>query len=111
MKILKLTLKKAPFDVMKTGEKKNEYRRPSKWIESRLYDKDGNPREYDAIEFINGYGATRPRFMCKYLGIGMSMQNYSLSYSNGLKVRVSDGDYIIKCGEILNESKIISVKK
>lgn len=101
MKILKLTLKKQPFEVMETGEKRNEYRSPSEWIKSRLFDKDGYAREYDAVEFTNGYGATRPRFMCKYLGFGLSNKNYRLSYSNGLQVHVSEGDYVIKLGEII----------
>ena len=36
MTTLYLTLKKKPFDIMISGEKKFEYRNNSKWIESRL---------------------------------------------------------------------------
>jgi hypothetical protein len=36
MKILHLTLSKLPFEVMATGEKTTEYRKPSKWILSVL---------------------------------------------------------------------------
>ena len=55
MKILKLTLSKLPFDVTVTGEKTIEYRKPSKWILSRLKGK-----HYRKIWFTNGYGKTRP---------------------------------------------------
>ena len=37
MKVLRLTLKKKAFDVMVTGEKQEEFRKYSKWIESRLF--------------------------------------------------------------------------
>ena len=46
---LKLTLKKMPFEVMVTGEKKIEFRCPSKWIESRLFDKENSKRNYKFI--------------------------------------------------------------
>jgi hypothetical protein len=55
MKILKLTLQKQPFEVMVTGEKTSEFRRPSYWLMNRLVDKNGNKKHYDYVEFINGY--------------------------------------------------------
>lgn len=67
-RILRLTLKVMPFQVMKTGEKLEEFREPSDWIRSRLFTKDGMPREYDMIEYVNGYGATRPRLFTDYCG-------------------------------------------
>ena len=63
MKILRLTLKKKWFDMISSGIKKEEYRTPGKWIYSRLVRKD-----YDAIEFVNGYGADKPRFLIEYRG-------------------------------------------
>ena len=44
MKTLYLTLKKKPFEVMKIGEKKSEYRENSKWMRSRLFNKDGTKK-------------------------------------------------------------------
>jgi hypothetical protein len=45
------------------GIKKEEYRVPGKWILSRLEGK-----EYDRIEFKNGYGPTVPTMEVEYLG-------------------------------------------
>lgn len=56
MSTLNLSLHKLPFDVMLTGEKDKEYRKPSKWIVSRLYNKDGTLKKYDVVKFVNGYG-------------------------------------------------------
>jgi len=63
MKILKLTLKKKWFDMIASGEKKEEYRNAGKWILSRLEGK-----QYDLIEFKNGYGANVPTIYAEYLG-------------------------------------------
>lgn len=67
-KVLKLTLKKKWFDLMKSGEKKIEFRDPSDWIFSRLLDENSNEKEYDLIEFKNGYGTNAPSFLCEFLG-------------------------------------------
>lgn len=94
-KILKLTLKKLPFEVMEKGEKTMEFRKPSKWIESRLFDKQGNPRVYDFVEFTNGYGRNRPRFVAQYKYIIKTQIQETFRFSNGLQVTVEPGDYII----------------
>ena len=67
-KVLKLTLKKKWFDLMKDGFKKIEFREPSEWILSRLIDKNGDPKKYDLIEFKNGYAKNAPSFYCEFLG-------------------------------------------
>ncbi len=54
VRVLRLTLKRKWFDMVANGEKKEEYRQPSKWILSRLENK-----EYDRVEFKNGYGYER----------------------------------------------------
>jgi signal peptidase I len=63
MKVLRLTLKKQWFDMIASGEKKEEYRLPSNWIESRLVGK-----AYDVVEFKNGYGVSVPTMIVKYRG-------------------------------------------
>lgn len=68
LKILHLSLKKEPFEVMVTGEKNQEFRKPTKWILSRLYNKDGTPKHYDVVKFTNGYGKDKPQFVCEYKG-------------------------------------------
>jgi hypothetical protein len=62
-RVLRLTLKKRWFDMIASGEKREEYRIPGKWILSRLEGK-----EYDRIEFKNGYGPNVPTMEVEYLG-------------------------------------------
>lgn len=64
MKILKLTLKKKWFDMIASGEKKEEYREPSDWINSRV----NAEKFYDAVEFSNGYGPKAPKVTLEYKG-------------------------------------------
>ena len=66
--VLKLTLKKKWFDLMCAGFKKIEFREPSEWIFSRLLDENSNEKEYDLIEFKNGYAKNAPSFCCEFLG-------------------------------------------
>lgn len=63
MRTLKLTLKRRWFDMIASGEKREEYRTPSEWILSRLEGK-----EYDAVEFRNGYSKTSPVVTCEFKG-------------------------------------------
>lgn len=62
LKTLRLTLKKHWFDMIASGEKREEYREPSRWILSRLEGK-----QYDRVEFKNGYGDV-PAMTVEYLG-------------------------------------------
>ena len=110
-KILKLTVSRKPFEVMVTGEKTSEYRKKSKWIESRLFvappgehgNGHENDRDYDFVEIRNGYGKDRPYFIAKYSGFS-EMLNFGHSYigwSNGLEIDESDYYYQIHLGEIV----------
>ena len=57
MRVLHLTLKKKWFDMILSGEKKEEYREMKPYWHRRFLTKD-----YDAILFRNGYGKDSPRF-------------------------------------------------
>ena len=100
MATLRLTLSKKPFEVMMTGEKVIEYRRSSQWIKSRLFNKQGKPRVYDTIEFVNGYGKDRPRFTVAYKGFTL-VDSVNETFSNGLSVVINEPVYAIYCGEII----------
>lgn len=104
-KQLLLTLSKLPFDIMITGEKNIEIRKNSKWINSRLFNKDGSIKEYDIIKFTNGYGYKVPYFIVKYNGFYYAENDHELNYSNGLKVEVEKDDIIIRLGNILESRK------
>jgi hypothetical protein len=102
MATLKLTLSKSPFAVMVTGEKQTEYRRASKWIESRLYDKNQVQRHYDFVEFTNGYGADKPWFRARYMGTTVS-DTVNVTFSNGLRVNTTEKTYCIQLGEVVEK--------
>lgn len=94
-KTLYLILKKEPFEVTASLEKKIEYRRNSKWILSRLVNKT-----YDEIKFTHGYGNTKPYAIFEYNGWSYT-KKASHSYSNGLIVHVNDGDIEINIGKLI----------
>ncbi len=105
MRILYLTLKKAPFEVMVTGEKNFEIREKSKWIESRLFDEKGYMRYYDAIKFVNGYGKDKPYFMARYLGCGPGVC-CGKHFSNGFYLKPQDDVWIIWLGNIIETGNL-----
>lgn len=107
-KTLFLSLKKQPFDVMVTGEKKEEFRKNKNWIRSRLFDKSNNEKKYKYIKFVNGYGKNKPYFICEYKGfVECHMNATDRKYSNGLIVSgISKGDFIIYCGNIVEWGNI-----
>ncbi len=94
MNTLHLTLKKVWFDLMVSGVKRFEYRKPSNWIATRL------AKDYDVIKFVNGYGNDKPYFVCEYNGYEVSQKDNVVSY-NSSNVEVEQGDYIIHLGKIL----------
>jgi hypothetical protein len=107
--ILDLVVSKKPYEVMVTGEKTFEYRRASRWILSRLIDKNGDNKKYDKILFRNGYHKNSNYFICKYKGFSMIKEFYnsveSITYSNGLIVDILDYDIMISLGKIIEIGK------
>ena len=101
MQVLKLSLKKAPFDVMVTGEKKVEFREQSAYIKSRFVDsKTGKDKEYDFVEFTNGYGYDKPRFTVTFKGYKLVKEGVHKTYSNGLEVDTrGQATYVISLGD------------
>lgn len=60
---LELTLKRYWFDLIASGEKREEYRDPTEWILSRL-----NGKTYDLVRFRNGYAPDAPVCILEYRG-------------------------------------------
>lgn len=117
-RVLRLTVQRKPFEVMVTGEKDEEFRKPSDWIYSRLYKKVKRgklvyhePREYDLIIFTNGYGNDKPYFIVEMVNHIPSVTNWEVTYSNGLTVHIIKGDHIIKLGNILEIGNYESTNK
>ena len=101
-KLLSLSLKRQPFDVMVTGEKKREFRIKSSWITARLVDsKTGQDKFYDRVLFRNGYDKSRPAFTVSYKGYKLETSGIDKEYSNGLRVHHEPGEevYVIFLGD------------
>ena len=98
-RVLHLTLKKAWFDLMISGKKKVEYRKPSEWIISRLQ------KEYDVIKFTNGYGSDKPYFISEYKGFGISDKSETIHIENS-KIEIEEGTYMIKIGKIIEKGNV-----
>lgn len=108
MRILNLTLKKPPLDVMLSGEKTLEYREPTAWIMSRLFDKNGTRKEYDAVKFVNGYGSDKPYFIAEFKGWEHLHwdRKTTKKYSNGFELELEGYYVVIKLGKILESGNL-----
>lgn len=96
---LHLTLKKKWFDMISSGEKKEEYREIKPYWIKRLKDHGlTNPkafREYDIVCFRNGYNKDAPIVYCVFEGIKIGKGSPDWGAD-------PDTDYfIIKLGKIL----------
>ena len=70
MKVLHLNLRKKWYDMILSGEKKEEYREIKPyWVKRIANLMDSNPPAYDVVEFRNGYGKDAPRFRIEYKGV------------------------------------------
>lgn len=93
LRVLRLTLKRRWFDMIASGKKREEYRTPGKWIESRLRGKD-----YDVIEFKNGYGPNVPTLMVQF-------QGWHVGHGYGEWGAIPGATYIvIRLGKVIPEN-------
>lgn len=102
IKVLKLNLKYKWFDLMVKGIdfKREEIRKPTKWIEQRILNKDKQTyKRYDRIRFYRGY--TSSYFETDYSHIIKSKHDFENQYSNGETVKIEKGDYLINYNKIL----------
>lgn len=108
--VLKLTVKKEWFDLIKSGEKTEEYREFKDYWCKRLIP-DYHPiykvdkrttgfKQYDYIEFKNGYSSDAPTIItkCKFISIGKPTQNGKHLFDNDVFI-ISIGDIVwSNCG-------------
>lgn len=71
-KILHLTLKKKWFDMIKSGEKKEEYREIKPYWINRLAGPNDDCVQWDVIIFKNGYSGGSPIFSIKCNDVSIS---------------------------------------
>jgi hypothetical protein len=108
MKILHLTLKKKWFDMILSGEKKEEYREIKSYWWIRLVQcgefdlmKIIMTKDYDTIKFTNGYQKNAPWFLieCKGIDIGSAVPEWSDNWQWDV--------FRIKLGEIIDGNCLI----
>lgn len=95
MKYLHLTLKKNWFDLILSGEKKEEYREIKPYWEKRLMGK-----KYDRIIFRNGYATNAPQFTIKLKSITQGIGKSEWGAKEGKQY------FILSLGEIINIKNI-----
>jgi hypothetical protein len=113
MKVLHLTLKKKWFDMIASGEKKEEYREVKDyWINRLLWGSfmldapiSGNvlvrkyewhkPKDFTIIEFKNGYSKNAPTMQIESKGIEIREGNPEWGAEAGTEY------FVIKLGEII----------
>lgn len=113
IKVLHLTLKKRWFDMIASGEKKEEYREFKPYWVTRLgywHESSGNPADngyWDAgfeepyfthAEFRNGYQKNAPRLF-------VEIEDYYLAMGKSQWGAISNQEYfVIKLGNIINSN-------
>jgi|TARA_R110000823_G_scaffold267178_1_gene387190 ASC-1-like (ASCH) protein len=89
MKILHLNLYRKYFDAIANGTKTIEYRKKTDYWKRRIED-----REYDYIQFRNGYAKVAPTMLVEHKGYKEVIRT---GYGNGV-------EYEIKLGKIIEVS-------
>lgn len=89
-KILHLTLKKKWFDMIASGEKKEEYREIKPYWNKRLN------KKYDLIKFRNGYSKNSPTMLIELKEIVQSLGIIEWGAPEAQPV------YILRLGKILS---------
>ena len=70
MKNLRLNLKAVWYNLIESGEKKEEYREIKDYWTKRLTQEDGTFVEYDTITFVYGYTKREMTFKCTGIRVG-----------------------------------------
>ncbi len=76
MTTLKIVIKAQYFDQIASGDKTIEYREVTPFWTSRLFDENGKRRDYDRIEFINGYHKDARRMITGFDGFSTRNNQY-----------------------------------
>ena len=104
VQVLRLVLKRRPFEGMRSGEKTEEFHDNTAYWRSRMLDEStGRWRDFDYVEFSLGFHPTRQKFRARFVDITL-VSTVDRKYSNGLHVDFpfKRRRYIkIRLGEIL----------
>jgi hypothetical protein len=94
-RILHLTLKKKWYDMIASGEKKEEYREIKPYWNKRLLNKT-----YDVIIFKNGYSSDAPSMKVEFLGLkkGLGIEKWGAN--------LGELTYILTLGKVIWDNKL-----
>ena len=95
LKVLHLNLHKKWFDQILEGTKKIEYRDIKPYWTTRLFDKNGKVKDYDVIEFRNGYSKVARKMFVEFKGVNIGMLKEEVGMTKDVKV------YKILLGDII----------
>lgn len=103
MKILKLTLKKQWFDMILSGEKKEEYREKKTYWVNRLcsgFPSAYDAKDFDAVQFYNGayFSDKLPNFLIEWEGMERRTGRPEWGAVEGTEY------FVIKLGEIIQNN-------
>ena len=103
---LKLNVTYAAFVPMVMGLKKVEYRAASKWMQNRLFYKNGLPKKIEKVMITAGYGKTRPSFICYFIKAEKAFSNNEhIHYpETDFTVHLDGEHYRIHLGQIMSVS-------
>ena len=122
MKILRLTLKKKWFDMLVSGEKKEEYREIKQYWINRLCEKHPNSvisggdlidkhkgtnytlKKFDWVIFTNGYGKHKPSIAFKVEDITISTGNTNWGAKEGERY------FVIRIKEKIPTDRLIEMQ-
>lgn len=100
METLILVLKKKPFEMIASGEKKEEYREIKDYWKKRFFNKNWNNslfRQYDRVQFRLGYQKDAPKMLFELTNNAISIGIPNPKWSFGM----SGEHFIIKLGQML----------
>lgn len=100
MKTLHLNLKKKWFDMILSGEKKEEYRELKEYWYKRLVSNDVHYTEFDTVTFKNGYAKNARKMVLRSEGIktGKGFKPWGAPENGHV--------FIIKLGKIIETENI-----
>lgn len=96
-RVLTIIIKRDFFDQIADGSKTEEYREASDHWGQRLLTPEGKIREYDVVEFINGYAKNAPRLLVEWKGTELVIYDDAPEDSEN----PDDYEFVISLGKVL----------
>ncbi len=93
---LHLTLNRKWFDMIINGQKKEEYRDIKPYWQTRLFHKDGTPKDFDYVQFRNGYSPESPVAIVEFRSARINTGNPEWGATDGERY------YVITLGRVVH---------